>query len=84
MDDENAGAARGGEHIRAWLHSGLETRDIVAKRGTESAGLQEVPLHIDDNERRSAGVDGNRRRLCFYRSHWHRSLPLTGYLAAIG
>src|SRR5262245_22481809 len=84
VDDENTGAPRGREHIRAWRDSGHETRNVVAKRGTEPARLQKIPLHVNDDEGGSAGVDGNRFRLCFYGPHWQGSLRLTGRVAVIG
>jgi len=78
MDDQHASSACGREHIRAWPDRGLETRHVVAERGAEAARLQKIPLHIDDDEGRPAGIDRNRRRLRFYRAHWHSSLRLSG------
>ena len=76
MDDENAGTPRGGQHIRAGPDRRLETRDIVAERRAEPARLQKIPLHIDDDERHPAGIDGERRRLRRYGPHWQGGLPL--------
>jgi hypothetical protein len=78
VNDEHIGSACGREDIRARSDGGLETRNVVAERGTEAAGLQEIALHINDDERRSIGIDGNRRRLRFYGLHWHDSLRLPG------
>jgi hypothetical protein len=78
MDDEDTGSTRGREDICAWSDSGLETRDVVAERGAKPAGLQKIPLHIDNDERGPASVDGNCRRLRFYGLHWHDSLRLSG------
>jgi hypothetical protein len=33
-------------------------------------------LHIDDDERRFAGIDGQWRRFCLNRHIWHPALPL--------
>ena len=76
MNHEHIGSARGREDIRARSDGGRETRNVVAERGTEAARFQKVPLHINDDERRSTGIDGNRRRLRFYGPHWHSSLQL--------
>jgi hypothetical protein len=70
VDDEDTGAARRREHIRAWPDSGLETRNVVAERGAEAARLQKIALHVNDDEGGSAGVHGNRSRLRFYGPHW--------------
>src|SRR5262245_47347603 len=83
MDDEKAGAPRCLEDPRTRLHSGLETRDIVTERRPEAAGLQEVALHVDDDERHSAGVDGERLRLRRYGPHWHGSLPMSVLVTAM-
>ena len=76
VNHEHIGSARGREDIRARPDRSLETRNVVAERGTEAARLQKVPLHINDDERRSTGIDGNRRRLRIYGPHWHNSLQL--------
>ena len=74
MDDEDAGAARGCEHLRARRHGCLETRDVIAERRAEAAGLQEVALHVDDDERHPAGIDRERSRICCDGPYWHDSL----------
>ena len=78
VNHEHIGSASGREDIRTRSDGGLETRNVVAERGTEAARLQKVPLHINDYERRSTGIDGNRHRLRFYGPHWHDSLRLPG------
>src|SRR5262245_38523995 len=83
MDDEKAGAARGREDLHTRPHRGLESRDVVAERRPESPRLQKVALHIDDDERHSAGIDGERLRLRRYGPHWHGSLPIRGPVAAM-
>ncbi len=39
-------------------HDGLEQRDVVAEALAEAAGLDEVALHVDDDE---GGVPRGRR-----------------------
>jgi hypothetical protein len=74
VDDKEACLARGGEHLPARSHRGMQARNIVAERGAKPAGLQKVPLHIDDDERRSTDVDGDRRRLSLDGPQCHGSL----------
>src|SRR5262245_9916299 len=83
MDYEKASAPRGVEHPRTRLDRGLETRDIVAERRPEAPRLQEVALHVDDDERHSAGIDRERLRLRCYGPHWHGSLPMSGFVTAM-
>ena len=45
------------------LDRGLEQADVVAERLAEAARLQEVALHVDDEERRALKRDGERLRL---------------------
>ena len=33
----------------------MQPRHVVAERGAEAAGLDEVALHVDDHQRRAAG-----------------------------
>ncbi len=51
----------------------LQQRDVVAERGAEAARLQEVALHVDDDERRPADVDLKRIRFGLD-PDWH-SIP---------
>src|SRR5262249_45054590 len=51
-------------------------RDIVSERSPEPPGLQEIALHINDDEGRTPGFDRKRRRLRFHRHHWHGSPPM--------
>jgi len=76
MNDENASTPRGGQDIRAGPDRRLQTRDIVAKRRTEPARLQKIPLHIDDDECHPAGIDGEWLRLRRYGPYWQGGLPL--------
>jgi hypothetical protein len=74
MDDENAGAPRGGEDINARSHSALEARNIVAEGSAEAARLQEIPLHIDNDQRHPADIDGERLGLRRYGPDWQGGL----------
>ena len=42
---------RSGQHLPAWRDRRLQPRHVVAERRAEAAGLQEVALHVDDDER---------------------------------
>ena len=53
-------------------HRGGEARYVVAKRFTEAARLQEVALHVDDDERGSVKVDSYGGRFGFDRYVRHR------------
>jgi len=48
VNHEHTGSTRGSKHICTRFDCGLETGNIVAERGTKPAGLQKIPLHIDD------------------------------------
>ena len=50
-------------HRPARLHRGREARHVVAERLAEAAGLEEVPLHVDDDERGTVEIDRDRVRL---------------------
>jgi hypothetical protein len=51
VDDEKTGFARCSQDIAAGFHRARQLRDIVAERFPESAGLQEIALHVDDHQR---------------------------------
>ena len=59
--DHDAGGAPGGERGRT-AEVAPEPRDVVAERFAEAAGLEEIALHIDDEERRGYGIEADRRR----------------------
>ena len=73
MDDQHPHFAGGLEHIADGLHRSLEQRYIVTERGAEAARLQEVALHVDDDESRPADVDLKRIRFGLD-PDWH-SIP---------
>ena len=58
MDDEQPAPARRREHRPARLDHGREPRHVVAERLAESAGLEEVALHVNDHQRQAHGVEG--------------------------
>ena len=60
VDDQHAGVARRLQHRRDRLHRARQLRDVVAERFAEAAGLQEVALHVDDEERRGRPVEIDR------------------------
>ena len=62
VDDQNAGRARGRQHRLQRRDRGLEQAHVVAERFAEAARLQEVALHVDDDERRTLERDGERLR----------------------
>ncbi len=59
MDDEDRGFARRRQHLAAGLDRGFEQSDVVAERLAEAARLQEIALHIDDNERGAGKIDAD-------------------------
>jgi hypothetical protein len=65
VDDEQPGLARGGEHLATGRHRRAQARHVVAERGAEATGLQEVALHIDDDDSGRLEIDRQRRRLGF-------------------
>ena len=50
VDHHHAGAPRRSQHVADRPDRGLEAAHVVAERGAEAAGLQEVALHVDDDE----------------------------------
>jgi hypothetical protein len=60
VNDQNAGLARRRQHLPARLDCGFEQTDIIAERFAEAARLQEVALHVDDDQRRSGKIDRDR------------------------
>jgi hypothetical protein len=57
MDHQHAVLARRLQHSPDRLYRSGEQRHVVAERSTEAARLQEVALHVDDDERGSRHVD---------------------------
>jgi hypothetical protein len=63
VNDQTAGGARRPEHRLQGLYRGLEQTDVVAERLAEPARLEEIALHVDDQECRALERDGERLRL---------------------
>ncbi|MCP1536173.1 hypothetical protein J2W79_001230 [Methylorubrum extorquens] len=57
MDDEEAGCAGGGQQGAGGRHRGGEQRDVVAQALAEAAGLEEIALHVDDDEGRPRRIE---------------------------
>jgi hypothetical protein len=51
MDDEHPGGSGGFEDPPRGLDGASQQRDVVAKRLAESTGIDEVALHVDDQQR---------------------------------
>ena len=75
VDHQDAGGARGVERAGAGADRALEQRDVVAERLAEAAGLEEVALHVDDDERGAAGVEGRSARARRRGGRAHRRAP---------
>ena len=69
VDDHHAHAARRLEHAPARRDHRLQRRDVVAERLAEAAGLDEIALHVDDDQRRGRQIERE-----FVRFGLHRSL----------
>ena len=63
VDHQHAGRARSAEDGPARADRGLQQRDVVTERFAEPAGLEEIALHVDDDERSAIELDCNRLRL---------------------
>ena len=53
-------AAGGGNRGGAGRDRPAQQADVVAERLAEAAGLEEVALHVDDDQRGAAGVESDR------------------------
>ncbi len=51
VDDEHAGAPRRIEDLLRRRNGAAQMRHVIAEDGAEAAGLDEVALHVDDDER---------------------------------
>ena len=51
VDDQQPGGAGGGQQLLQRRDDGGELADVVAEGLTEPAGQQEVPLHVDHDQR---------------------------------
>jgi hypothetical protein len=58
VDHQHVSGAGGGEHGLAGGDGGGEERDVIAEAFPEAAGLQEIPLHVDDEERAARRGEG--------------------------
>jgi hypothetical protein len=74
VDHHHPHRARDVEHAPARRDHRLQRRDIVAERLAEAAGLDEVALHVDDDERRRLRVEVEFVRLGLHRTLRHRPL----------
>ena len=63
VDHQHAGRPRRRQRGGAGHDRGLQQRDVVAERLAEAARLEEVPLHVDDDERGAADLERDRTRL---------------------
>jgi hypothetical protein len=57
MDHQHTHAPRRVEHALAWRNDCLQRRDVVAESFAEPAGLDEIALHVDDEECRGSGIE---------------------------
>ena len=62
VDHQQAGGARGLEHGAARRDRAAEQRHVVAERFPEAARLEEIALHVDDDERGAGQVERDRFR----------------------
>jgi hypothetical protein len=60
VNDQQACATRRREHLPAWRDRRLKPLNVISKRGAKAAGLQKIPLHVNDDERRFVEIDGYR------------------------
>ncbi len=63
VHDLQAGLAPGGEQLAIGLDGAAKLRDVVAEHLAEPARLEEVALHIDDEQRTFGGHEFKRIRL---------------------
>ena len=77
VNDQDAMAARGGEHRAAGRNRRLQARYVVAERGAEAAGFEEIALHIDDHQRRPIEINAKRRRFGLKSHARHFGPPIT-------
>jgi hypothetical protein len=63
VDDRQAGGTEGVHEPAQGGHDRLQAGDIVAERVAEAAGLDEVALHVDEDQGKPAGLPGERERL---------------------
>jgi hypothetical protein len=57
MDHQQPGGARRFEHGPAWRDRTAEQRHVVAERLPEAARLEEIALHVDDDQRGAGQIE---------------------------
>ncbi len=78
VDDGPALRAEQGYQSGHGRHDRLEAGDVVAKGVAEAAGLDEIALHVDDDQRHLAGREGEGKGLGVDGDHLclrHRQCP---------
>jgi len=60
VDHQKAGGARGFEHRLAGRDRGGKQRHVIAERFPKAARLEEIALHVDDDERGAREVERHR------------------------
>jgi hypothetical protein len=75
MDDEHVGGSAGLEDAPGGLDDCAQQRNVVAERFAETTRIDEVALHVDDDQRRRARLE---RELIWLRgnSRHRRQCPL--------
>ncbi len=69
MDHGPAGSAEPRDQPGHHGHDGAKRRDVVAERRAEPARLDEVALHVDDDERGPRGIDLQVEGVCGNERH---------------
>ena len=75
VDDQHAAPARRRQQRAAGPDGGAQQRDVVAQRLAEAARLEEVALHVDDDDRGAIRLDRDRLRLGVDDQRLHVSPP---------
>jgi hypothetical protein len=75
MDHQQPGGAGGGQHRPAGADRRRQQRDVVAEGFAEAAGQQEVPLHVDDDQRGRGALGREGRRFGFDKDGHGRRAP---------
>ena len=83
VDHQDPRGAGGGERGRAGLDRPAQLADVVAERLAEAAGLEEVALHVDDDQGGAAGIEGDRGWLRPEEDFWS-SARLPDWLMVVG
>ena len=64
VDDGEAGVTGRAQQRTQGRNDPAQLGDVVAERLAEAAGLEEIALHVDDDEGALGRIDGDRARLC--------------------